>query len=49
MDWNHTDAVDFLHCFLLNSWAESQEGTYRATGPVYSMQFLRFTACLLTV
>lgn len=49
MDWNHTDAVDFLHCFLLNSRAKSQEGTYRAMGPVCSMQFLRFTACLLTV
>lgn len=46
MVWNCIDALDFLHCFLLNSWAKSDGGRYCITGPVFSMQFLRFTACL---
>lgn len=46
MVWNCIDALDFLHCFLLNSWAKSDGGRYCVTGPVFSMQFLRFTACL---
>lgn len=46
MVWNCIDALDFLHCFLLNSWAKSYGGRYCVTGPVFSVQFLRFTACL---
>lgn len=49
MVWNCIDALDFLHCFLLNSLAKSYGGRYCVTGPVLSVQFLRFAACLCTL